>query len=79
VVTCGDRPAFGKHTTGAVTATRGNQNWSTTLSGTDNRYFQVRDWTRQAGRRCNAGEVADADALVESLRCGPPAPMRRGR
>ena len=43
--------------TGAATAVFGNQNRSTTIIGTDNRYFQVRDWTLEAGRGFTTGEA----------------------
>ena len=37
-------------------AVYGNENWSTTITGTDNRYLEVRDWTISAGRSFNDGE-----------------------
>jgi putative ABC transport system permease protein len=55
--------AIAPSATSAATAVYGNQNWSTTLIGTDNRYFQVRDWTLESGRRFTAGEAAAGQAV----------------
>lgn len=35
----------------------GNLNWSTNISGIDNRYFEVRDWDVSGGRKFTAQEV----------------------
>ncbi|MDN4501743.1 ABC transporter permease [Alteromonadaceae bacterium BrNp21-10] len=35
----------------------GNLNWSTSLNGIDNRYFQVRDWQIMSGREFNGQEI----------------------
>ena len=34
-----------------VTAVYGNENWSTTATGVDNKFFTVRNWAVQSGRR----------------------------
>jgi putative ABC transport system permease protein len=36
--------------TGAITAIYGNENWSTSVVGTDNRYIDVREWRVARGR-----------------------------
>jgi putative ABC transport system permease protein len=38
-------------------AVSGNQNWSTTVTGTDNAYLAVRDWRLSAGRSFEVGEL----------------------
>jgi len=35
----------------------GNKNWSTSVMGTTNAYFQVRDWDLESGRRFTDGEL----------------------
>ncbi|HEY9199387.1 MAG TPA: ABC transporter permease [Gammaproteobacteria bacterium] len=43
--------------TAPTTAVYGNQNWSTSISGVDNRYFTVRNWTLAAGREFTDSEL----------------------
>jgi putative ABC transport system permease protein len=38
-------------------AVYGNENWSTTVTGTDNAYLAVRDWRLSAGRAFEPGEL----------------------
>jgi putative ABC transport system permease protein len=40
-----------------VTAIVGNENWSTTVTGTDNQYMKVRNWPVQAGREFSDSEL----------------------
>jgi putative ABC transport system permease protein len=47
----------------SVTAVTGNNSWSTTLSGTDNRFFEVRNWTLEQGRPFNEGELRAGQAV----------------
>jgi len=35
----------------------GNKNWSTSIMGTTNAYFQVRDWNVESGRQFTGGEL----------------------
>jgi putative ABC transport system permease protein len=41
----------------AMTAVAGNENWSTSVTGTDNAYLIARNWTLAAGRAFNDGEL----------------------
>jgi putative ABC transport system permease protein len=36
----------------------GNENWTTSVTGTDNRYFDTREWTVASGRRFYDGELS---------------------
>ncbi len=47
----------------AVTVIYGNTNWSTTVTGTDNRYFPVRNWTIAEGREFSQGELRAGSAV----------------
>jgi putative ABC transport system permease protein len=47
----------------SVTAVAGNNSWSTTLSGTDNRFFEVRNWTLEQGRPFSEGELRAGQAV----------------
>ena len=40
-----------------TTTVYGNQNWSTTINGVDNRYFTVRNWTLAIGREFTDSEL----------------------
>ncbi|MBI5041711.1 MAG: ABC transporter permease [Gammaproteobacteria bacterium] len=40
-----------------TTAVFGNRNWSTSITGIDNRYFGVRNWTLASGREFTASEL----------------------
>ncbi|HUT29544.1 MAG TPA: ABC transporter permease [Sedimentisphaerales bacterium] len=46
-----------------ATAIFGNENWSTTINGTNNQYLKVRNWSVETGREFNDGE-ARAGAAV---------------
>jgi putative ABC transport system permease protein len=41
----------------------GNQNWSTTVTGTDNAYFEVRDWELASGRAFTESEIRGGKAV----------------
>ncbi|HKK46369.1 MAG TPA: ABC transporter permease, partial [Balneolaceae bacterium] len=41
----------------ATVAVYGNENWSTSIMGTDNQYLTVRDWQIDTGREFTAGEL----------------------
>ncbi len=41
----------------------GNQNWSTTVTGTDNQYLTVRNWSLQAGREFAPSELRSGKAV----------------
>jgi putative ABC transport system permease protein len=41
----------------------GNQNWSTTVTGTDNAYFEVRDWKIAGGRAFTTSEMRGGRAV----------------
>lgn len=41
----------------------GNQNWSTTVTGTDNAYFEVRDWEIAGGRAFTDSEIRGGKAV----------------
>ena len=47
----------------AVTAVSGNENWSTSVVGTTNAYFQVGNWTLASGRLFTASEVRSGKAV----------------
>ncbi len=49
--------------TQSMTAIFGNNNWSTTVVGTDNRYFEVRNWTLEEGRPFTEGELRAGRAV----------------
>ncbi|MGB5697924.1 MAG: ABC transporter permease [Polyangiales bacterium] len=55
-----------------VTAVFGNANWSTTVMGTDNRYFTVGNWALEAGR-----EFTDSELRAGSAVCILGATVRR--
>src|SRR5690606_38097762 len=40
-----------------MTAIYGNENYNTSVTGTDNRFFEAREWTLAAGRLFQAGEL----------------------
>ena len=46
-----------------VTVILGNQNWTTTLSGTDNGYFITRQWNLVSGRQFSDGELRGGSAV----------------
>ena len=46
-----------------VTAVYGNNNWSTTATGTDNQFFTVRNWTIESGRRFLETELRSGKAV----------------
>jgi putative ABC transport system permease protein len=41
----------------------GNENWPTTITGTDNHYFEVRDWALTRGRLFTDGEILGGRAV----------------
>jgi putative ABC transport system permease protein len=41
----------------------GNQNWSTTVTGTDNGFFRVRDWSLESGRQFTENELRSGKAV----------------
>ncbi len=41
----------------------GNQNWSTTVTGTDNGFFRVRDWPLETGRQFTENELRSGKAV----------------
>jgi len=47
----------------AVTAVLGNENWSTSVTGTNNQYLQVRNWTLAAGRQFTDSEARAGKAV----------------
>ncbi|MEZ5590086.1 MAG: ABC transporter permease [Gammaproteobacteria bacterium] len=47
----------------AVTAVFGNKNWSTTVSGVDNRYFQAANWQIESGRQFAEAESRAGKAV----------------
>jgi len=49
--------------TQAVTAVVGNQNWSTSATGTDNQYLAARTWSLAAGRSFTEGELRSGKAV----------------
>lgn len=42
----------------------GNANWSTSIVGTDNRYFQIKDWALAYGRYFSEADVKNAGKVV---------------
>ncbi len=46
-----------------ATAVAGNNSWSTTLSGSDNRYLDVRNWSLAQGRLFSEGELRAGQAV----------------
>ncbi len=46
-----------------VTAVFNNANWSTTVTGADNRFFVVRAWVIESGREFNEGEQRSGTAV----------------
>jgi len=46
-----------------VTAVYGNENWNTTVTGSDNQFFTVRNWTMQSGRRFLETELHSGKAV----------------
>lgn len=46
-----------------LTAIFGNENWSTAVTGVDNQYFTVRNWTIEAGRRFTESELRAGKAV----------------
>lgn len=49
--------------TSQATVVLGNENWNTTVTGTDNDYFTVRDWTLEAGRHFSSSELRAGSAV----------------
>jgi putative ABC transport system permease protein len=47
----------------AMTAIAGNSNWATTVTGTDSRFFEVRNWTLEAGRLFNEADLRAGRAV----------------
>lgn len=47
----------------SVTAIFGNNNWSTTISGTNNQFFRVRNWPVETGREFTEGELRAGSAV----------------
>jgi len=50
-----------------MTVVFGNQNWSTTVNGTDNMFFTVRNWSLAKGRKFNDGELRGLPAVQRGL------------
>jgi putative ABC transport system permease protein len=50
-------------TSQAMTAIFGNRNWSTTVTGTDNNYFPVANWTLAKGREFSPSELRAGAAV----------------
>ncbi|MEJ2380559.1 MAG: ABC transporter permease [Gammaproteobacteria bacterium] len=46
-----------------VTVIFGNQNWNTTVTGTDNQFLQAGNWQLAEGRDFNAGELRSGSAV----------------
>ena len=49
--------------TQSLTAVAGNANWSASVTGTDNRFFEVRNWTFAAGRPFTDAELRAGRAV----------------
>ncbi|AFL72855.1 ABC transporter permease [Thiocystis violascens] len=47
----------------SLTAIAGNSNWSTSVTGTDNAFFTVRNWTLEAGRLFTESELNGGRAV----------------
>jgi putative ABC transport system permease protein len=59
----GSVSAVAPSTTQAVTAVFGNENWSTSVNGTNNQYFKVRNWTIGSGRQFSQSELRAGKAV----------------
>ena len=59
----GSVSAVAPSTTQAVTAVFGNENWSTSVNGTNNQYFKVRNWTIGTGRQFSQSELRAGKAV----------------
>jgi putative ABC transport system permease protein len=59
----GSVSAVAPSTTQAVTAVFGNENWSTSVIGTNNQYFRVRNWTIGTGRQFSQSELRAGKAV----------------
>jgi putative ABC transport system permease protein len=46
-----------------MTAIEGNNNWATSITGTDNRFFEVRNWTLEAGRLFSEADLRAGRAV----------------
>jgi putative ABC transport system permease protein len=46
-----------------ITAVFGNENWSTSVTGIDNQYFRVRNWTIESGRQFMDNELRAGKAV----------------
>ncbi|MBN1805326.1 MAG: ABC transporter permease [Sedimentisphaerales bacterium] len=46
-----------------ATAIFGNENWSTTITGTNNQYLKVRNWSIETGRKFTDGEIRSGAAV----------------
>jgi putative ABC transport system permease protein len=55
--------AIAPNSTGATTAVFGNENWSTSINGTDNGYFTVGNWELASGRRFTDNELRAGKAV----------------
>ena len=47
----------------ALTIVAGNNSWSSTVNGTDNRFYEVRNWTLERGRPFTEGELRSGRAV----------------
>ncbi|MBI5460560.1 MAG: ABC transporter permease [Gammaproteobacteria bacterium] len=64
--------AISPASTAPTTAVFGNRNWSTSVTGIDNRYFGVRNWTLASGR-----EFTDSELRAGSSVCIVGATVRK--
>ncbi len=55
--------AVATSSTKPATAVFGNENWSTTVTGTTNEYLQVRNWSMENGREFTDGELRAGSAV----------------
>ena len=55
--------AVAPSTSQSVTAVCGNKNWSTRVTGTENQYFNVRNWSMEAGRQFTQSELSASKAV----------------
>ena len=46
-----------------VTVVSGNENWSTTVSGVDNQFFKVKNWSTESGRQFTESEMRAGKAV----------------
>ena len=46
-----------------MTIVAGNNSWSSTVTGTDNRFYEVRNWTLEHGRPFTEGELRAGRAV----------------